>query len=125
RHAHPRLRGRVAGGVLSGELPGIRGGQEKAPGRGGCPAQAHPLQAAQVAAALLVLALAGILVGVFVLVLRRVVAGLIALLLLALLFLLALLVLLLLLLVVLAHRRLLGVVRIPNSWSRRCEPCSR
>ena len=46
RHAHPRRRGRVAVVVLRGQLPGIRGGQEKAPGRSRRAAAPHPLQGA-------------------------------------------------------------------------------
>ena len=48
RHAHPRLRGRLAGGVLPGQLPRVRGGQGEAPRRGSGAAEADPVQAAEV-----------------------------------------------------------------------------
>ena len=46
RDAHPRGRGRFAVVVLRGQLPGIRGGQEAAPGRGGRAAAPDPVQGA-------------------------------------------------------------------------------
>ena len=52
RHAHPRGRGRVAMVLLRGQLPGIRGGQEEAPGRGGRAPAPHPVQGADAVALL-------------------------------------------------------------------------
>ena len=46
RDAHPRGRGRLAVVVLRGQLPGVRGGQEAAPGRGGRAAAPDPVQGA-------------------------------------------------------------------------------
>src|SRR5690606_23907613 len=45
RHPHPRLRGQLAGGVLRGQLPGVRGGL-RAPARRGDPPRAHQVQEA-------------------------------------------------------------------------------
>ena len=46
RHPHPGLRRQQPGGLVRGELPGLRGGQEATPGRGRRPAPPHPLQEA-------------------------------------------------------------------------------
>ena len=46
RDAHPRLRGRQPGGLVRGQLPGLRGRPEAAPGRRGRPAPPHPVQEA-------------------------------------------------------------------------------
>jgi hypothetical protein len=43
-HAHPRLRRRLAVDLLRRQLPGIRGRQAQAPGRGRRQAEADPLQ---------------------------------------------------------------------------------
>ena len=50
RLAHPRLRGRFAGGVLQRQLPGIRSRQEEASGRRGRQAETHSVQSAEVIA---------------------------------------------------------------------------
>ena len=47
RDPHPGVRRRLAGRLLSRQLPRVRGRQEAAPGRGGRAAKAHPFQAAQ------------------------------------------------------------------------------
>ena len=46
RHAHPGVRGRQPGVLLRGQLPGLRGGQEEAPGARGAGAAPHPLPSA-------------------------------------------------------------------------------
>ena len=51
RDAHPRRRGRLAVVVLRGQLPGIRGGQEEASGRGRRAAASDPVQGADAVAA--------------------------------------------------------------------------
>src|SRR5205085_2406070 len=48
RHAHPRLRRRLARGVLPGQLPRIRGRQEAPPGRRGRGAAPPALQGTEV-----------------------------------------------------------------------------
>ncbi len=45
RHAHPRLRGRLAGGVVRGQLPGVRRGLQAPQGRGSRAAAPHQVQA--------------------------------------------------------------------------------
>ncbi len=47
RHAHPRLRGRQPGGVVRGQLPGVRGGPEAPPRHRGGPAPPHQVQEAR------------------------------------------------------------------------------
>ena len=47
RHPHPRLRGRQRGGLVRGQLPGVRGRLQAPEGRGGRPAPPDPLQEAR------------------------------------------------------------------------------